>query len=184
MRSDMSLYRTITCYEEPSEFAYVYERTFVLEERSFSKKIVLEIDWGDSVSRVLFVASYHTPISEGHLFAVHNDGVVLLFNEVLCLFSVGKMDIVKTVQLDAMGTMFGIYPYKDDYILYGEIEVYRVSCQLEVKWCFCGKDIFVRCSCDDPAFVMIDDKICLYDFLDNYYEIDYNGRLLREECKA
>ena len=142
----MSLYRTITCYEEPNPCAYVYERTFVPEKRIFSKRIVLEIDWGDRVSRVLFVASYHTPISEGYFFYVRNDRVVLLFNDTVCLFDLGKMDIVKTVQLDSAGTMSGIFPYEDDYILYGETEVYRVSFMLEEKWVFRGRDTFVRCN--------------------------------------
>ena len=31
---------------------------------------------------------------------------------------------------------------------------------------------------------MTADTIRLYDIFDNFYEIDYDGRLLREECKA
>ena len=69
---------------------------------------------------------------------------------------------------------------KGDFILYGEVEIYRVTPDLSIKWSFSGKDIFVRYHNNEPepAFKMKKDRICLYDFGDNYYEINYDGILL------
>lgn len=45
------------------------------------------------------------------------------------------------------------------------------------KWSFSGKDIFVSLSNKKPVELR-DNSICLYDFEDNYYEIDYDGNVI------
>lgn len=64
-------------------------------------------------------------------------------------------------------------------ILYDETDIYRIAEELLILWRFSGRNIFVRCAGDEPAFEMKVDRICLYDFKDNYYEIDYNGNLVK-----
>ena len=49
----------------------------------------------------------------------------------------------------------------------------------EVVWDFGARDIFVRYHGKEPAFEMLPDRIRLYDFSDNYYEIDYDGKVIR-----
>lgn len=58
------------------------------------------------------------------------------------------------------------------------MEIYRIDSNLNVVWQFSARDIFVRYQVEEPAFIMKKDRICLFDFLDNYYEIDYDGKLL------
>ena len=72
------------------------------------------------------------------------------------------------------------FAYEKEFILYGEVEIYRVDKNLNVLWEFSGKDVYVKKSGGEPAFQMKDDRICLYDFSDNYYEIDYEGNILME----
>lgn len=105
----------------------------------------------------------------------------LMFDNLLCLFDPRTMSVVRQVKISsATGTMFAAYSYKEDFILYGEVEIYRVAPDLSIKWSFSGKDIFVRYHNNEPepAFKMKKDRICLYDFGDNYYEINYDGILL------
>lgn len=33
------------------------------------------------------------------------------------------------------------------------------------------------------AFEMKSDRICLYDFEDNYYEIDYDGNVIKDDTE-
>ena len=61
------------------------------------------------------------------------------------------------------------------------MEIYRISSDLEVVWQFSARDIFVRYQGEEPAFEMKQDRICLIDFLDNYYEIDYDGNVLLDK---
>lgn len=46
------------------------------------------------------------------------------------------------------------------------------------KWSFSGKDIFVSLT-EKNCFEPKENSICLYDFEDHYYEIDYNGKLIQ-----
>ena len=45
-------------------------------------------------------------------------------------------------------------------------------------WAFSGKDIFASVSGKLP-FEIKDELICLYDFEDNYYEIDFEGKHIK-----
>ncbi len=74
--------------------------------------------------------------------------------------------------------LFAAYPYEDDLILYGELHIFRVTRNLDIVWSYFGADIFVLCNSNEPAFEMKEDRICMYDFLGNYYEIDYDGNEL------
>lgn len=155
-----------------------YDRVIIIEELYYHKEFELRIEHMESVKTVLIVASAHTP--EVSFVALHKDGLLLMLNETLCIFNPETLDIVKQTRIAPFGTMFEIHPYKSDYILYGELEIYRISGDLEVLWCFRACDIFVRYQGDEPAFLMKEDRICLYDWLDNYYEIDYDGVLIHE----
>ena len=47
------------------------------------------------------------------------------------------------------------------------------------KWSFSGRDIFVSQFREKP-FEICDNLIRLYDWEDNYYEIDFDGNLLTD----
>ncbi|MDE6707788.1 MAG: hypothetical protein K2K06_07115, partial [Oscillospiraceae bacterium] len=125
---------------------------------------------------VLIMATYFTPAK---FSALHENGLFMIFNSnVLCIFNPETLAIEKQVKIKSMGDMFAVYGLEEDYILYGEFIIYRIAKDLSIKWEFSGRDIFVRYHGNEPAFFMKKDRICLYDFEDNYYEIDYNGKLI------
>ena len=67
-----------------------------------------------------------------------------------------------------------------DFILYCEMDIIRMNRNLDVLWDYSARDIFVRFHGDEPAFEMDIDRIKLYDFSDYYYEIDYDGKIIRD----
>lgn len=150
-----------------------YDKIIIIEESDFNKYLELEISKDNNLYYVLLVVPYHTPIDS--CAVVSDNCLFLMLNDTLCLFSLESLDITKKVELDVLGTMFEAHAYKDDFILYGEIEIFRVNKNLDVIWSFSARDIFVRYKGDEPAFEMKRDRICLIDFLDYYYEIDYDG---------
>ncbi len=167
-------------YDEPVKI-YGYDKTLQLEELDFCKLIEIRVDLYGDIKKILLVASYHTPIDS--FVALHDDGLFFMLNDVLCIFDPVTLEITKKATIAPLGTMFEVHPFGKDYILYGEIEIYRISEKLEEKWSFSGADIFVRCDSNESAFEMKDDMICLYDFLGNYYEIDYDGNIITEILK-
>lgn len=46
------------------------------------------------------------------------------------------------------------------------------------QWSFSGRYIFVSVS-NRESFTICENSICLYDFENNYYEIDFNGKQIK-----
>lgn len=153
-------------------------KTIDAEDPVLSKYYEIEVAHADEVKTVLLETSSYP---DSHAFtALHADGVFMMLNDVLAVFSPKKLDFIRTESIDPFGVMMEVHPFEDDYILYGETEIYRIGSDLKVKWQFSGRDIFIRYQGEEPAFLMKSDRICLIDFLDNYYEIDYDGKLLTD----
>ena len=85
--------------------------------------------------------------------------------------------VIETYDTDLYGCAFGLYSTPDEYFIHGELEVARYDKDFNKKWGFSGRDIFVS-SNNKQAFQLLEDRVCLYDFEDNYYELDYNGNQL------
>ena len=91
--------------------------------------------------------------------------------------------IISGYKLDVFGTTFSIYRMSDGYLIYGEIEIIKLDNEFNTLWKFSGRDIFVSTT-GKNAFELTDHSIKLYDFNDNFYEIDFDGKLINEELKG
>lgn len=78
-------------------------------------------------------------------------------------------------EFDCFGCTFGIYSIKNGYIIYGEIEILKLDLNFDTVWSFSGRDIFVTQTPNAP-FTLREDSIELYDWENNYYIIDFNGK--------
>ena len=103
--------------------------------------------------------------------------LTVLQNDTLIQLRVIDGEIIFCKDLDSFGCNFGIYRIDKGYIIYGETEIVMLDLNFNKRWDFSGKDIFVSIT-GKTAFSLGKDSICLYDFDDNYYEIDYKGNLL------
>lgn len=86
-----------------------------------------------------------------------------------------KGEIIGINPTDIFGSVFSPNKFGDDYIVHGEIEIARYNRDLEKLWSFSGRDIFASIT-GKRAFEMSDNLIKIYDFQDNYYEIDCDGK--------
>ena len=155
-----------------------YDKVLHLEgDKDFTRTILLTIKQARQEKKVMLVVPYYTIVDNCALPA--GDRLFLMLNDLLCLFNLESLDIYKQQKLDTIGMMIAPFPYKQDFILYGELDVFRVTNELSIQWQFSGKDIFVNCNDDAPAFEMKRDRICLRDFEGDHYEIGYDGKLIR-----
>lgn len=85
---------------------------------------------------------------------------------------IGQTDLQESASIN-----YAIYKVPKGYILYGEIDIVGLSNDFKRKWTFSGRDIWASVTGKNP-FEICEDRIKLYDFCDNYYEIDFDGRII------
>lgn len=158
----------------------IYDNVLVLTKKTdYSRTISLEVEKGGMIKTAAFVIPYYTPRDDFYI-TLDDEHILFMFDNYICIFELSSIRIINSKLIEHSGTMFAIYPYKDEFIIYGEMEIFKINKELSVIWSFGGRDIFVTCNSDINPFTMKADRICLYDFSENYYEINYNGKLLTD----
>lgn len=98
-----------------------YDSIIVIEEKKYNKSIEIEVEQYGEIRTVLMVVPYYTPIDS--FVAPHRDGLFMMLNDVLCVFSPDNASVTKQIRINPMGTMFEVHRLENDYILYGEMEI-------------------------------------------------------------
>ena len=111
----------------------------------------------------------------GNIAVLGGTILTILQDEVFLQIDIIKGEIVNTKPTDIFGSAFSLNEFGDDYIVHGEIEIARYNSNLNKLWSFSGRDIFASIT-GRTAFEMAENSIKLYDFQNNYYEIDYDGK--------
>lgn len=121
--------------------------------------------------------------NEYSAFVAHESSYVILMRDAVLTADPQAEEVCIAIDLhDHIGQFFEIHRYMNDYILYGELEIIRLSASFEILWSFSGRDIFV-----DPdgavAFNMDSEGIYLIDWLGWHYHVNYDGELISEYCQ-
>ena len=114
---------------------------------------------------------------------LEDDILTVLQNDYITQIDLKSVQTIAGYELNVFGTTFSIYRMSDGYLIYGEIEIIKLDNEFNVAWKFSGRDIFVSIT-GKNAFELTDHSIKLYDFEDNFYEIDFDGKLINEELKG
>ena len=114
---------------------------------------------------------------------LEDENLTVLQNDYITQINLKTVQIIASYELDVFGTTFSIYRMSDGYLIYGEIEIIKLDNEFNTVWKFSGRDIFVSTT-GKNAFELTDHSIKLYDFEDNFYEIDFDGKLINEELKG
>lgn len=129
---------------------------------------------------ISILCSYMTDLDNSAF--LKGDHLILMLNEQLFRISMKDCIIREYKQLDIIGCTFGLYETTHGYVVHGELDILMLDPNFELLWDFSGRDIFVSIT-GKTAFTLTDTTIQLYDFEDNYYEINMNGKLLHEQLK-
>lgn len=112
-------------------------------------------------------------------YETSNSWVVLLREEIV---SCDKKTMAVSLIFDLepyTGHFFEIYSYDDDYIIYGEVYILRLTSAMKVVWDFCARDIFIQPD-DSCSFALEEGRIILKDWLGWNYHLGYDGKIIRE----
>ena len=106
--------------------------------------------------------------------AVMNDSLLICCCDKVYSLSIPRLEIKWKKRLDP-ATCFAIYPFKEDFIIHGELQVTRIDIDGKEKWNFGARDIFVTPDGKD-SFELIDDQIKLRDWEGYEYLLNENGQ--------
>ena len=146
-----------------------------LTNNSFVKIFSLTINSNIQEIRVAIIGDFYSS-SEDCAILVDNN-LTILQNDTILRIDASTGQLVCFKNIDTLGVNFSIYQVESGYIIYGEIEIIMLDFDFEVKWKFSARDIFVTLD-NTKAFELCNDRIKLLDFEKNYYEIDFNGKLI------
>lgn len=85
------------------------------------KQFRILVERNGQLKSMEITGSYYT-LDEGFALPTGNQ-LFLMLNDQLLLFDPETTEITKRAELDILGTMIAAYPYKDDFILHGEIDL-------------------------------------------------------------
>ncbi len=122
-------------------------------------------------------ASNESDISQS--VKLNENTLVLSLGTNFVSFNVESQEILWNIKPDLVA-IFEFYDLEDDYLLRGELEIFRIDNNGNIKWKYAGKDIWVNN--EGKKEVQIEEnKIRLIDFEGNEYVIDYFGKTTEEK---
>lgn len=143
------------------------------QHNDLSKTLSIHIGLYAREFQVALIGPYHS--YDLDCAVLQDDILTVLQDNMITQIKITDACIIRHVVLDCLGCNFAIYKVEKGYIIYGEIEITMLDLDFKKQWSFSGKDIFVSISNREP-FTIRENLICLYDFENNYYEIDFNGK--------
>jgi len=104
--------------------------------------------------------------------------LILLIDDVIIVVDIKTLNLITQKELPD-GYYFSIHTYNDGYIVYGELDIIKLSNApaFEIEWTFSGNDIFVTQD-DSSSFQISNELIYLKDWNEREYVVDKNGKEL------
>lgn len=167
---------TYTIDSTDNRFYDVILNPFDYKHSDFTKTLAIHVDLFSKEYSIALISPYY--VSDSDCAILDNDVLTVLQDHAITQINITDGSITRHIKLDCFGSNFAIYKVEKGYIIYGEIEITMLDFNFAKKWFFSGKDIFVSVSGKLP-FEIKENSICLHDFDDNCYEIDFDGNLIK-----
>lgn len=164
----------IDCLKNKIKCSHILDPKNLLQQ-SFYKVLLITVVLQDKNLQIALIGDGYSVSKQ---CAVLEDTVLtVLQNDMIVQLDVTNGSLVKHKDLEWFGCNFELHKLENDYLIYGEECIVRLDHELKEKWRFSGKDIFVSAS-GKQSFELGHDSIKLYDFQDNFYELDFSGQLI------
>jgi hypothetical protein len=107
-------------------------------------------------------------------FMVSGDNLVICCSDTVYSLKLPELTINWKKEFDS-ATCYSVYPFKDDFIIHGELEIKRVDMNGNVKWNFSAGDIFATQD-GTEAMKIVGDRIEITDWNGNKYTLNGDGK--------
>ncbi len=147
-----------------------------------SRHYITVKELGVEISKVIiYETNSASGIYEDTFIIEDNKLLVLSGNEIYCL-EIPSLKLIWKKEFDRI-TNFSLHKLENDYIIYGELEIFRITKHGEIIWRFGGRDIWVSVDGKNP-FNIETDKIRLFDFDSNEYVLDFDGNVIEDNPRV
>lgn len=157
-------------------YDYVYN-PHKLDNHEFINVFSIHIKSNERVINIALIGGLYSNIDNCAI--LHNNVLIVLQNDIISEIDIKTGRLLSSKIIETYGSNFSIHRIETGYIIHGEINIIKLTFDFEIEWTFSARDIFATLY-DKPAFKLCDNCIKLYDFENNYYEIDFNGKLIQE----
>ncbi|MCI9414948.1 MAG: hypothetical protein HFJ79_07225 [Clostridiales bacterium] len=110
---------------------------------------------------------------------LEGDQLIVLQNDTISQIDIRTHQLAVHQKLECFGCCLGMYPCPGGYIVYGEMEIFRIDERFDTVWRVSGADKFVSPDIF-PPFKIEDGVIKVYDWDNNYYEFNFDWHCLDE----
>lgn len=165
-------------YENDRDFNSKYDiviKPIEYSKNHFYKAYAIQVSLKDRKYSVALIGDYNC---QDENCGVLEDGTLtVLQGWTITQFDLIVAQVTRSVVINSMAPNFEIHRVNAGFLIYGETDITMLDDNLEMIWSFSGRDIFVSAT-GKKAFEIKDDRICLFDFEDRYYELDFYGNVL------
>ncbi len=142
------------------------------------RALSIEVCQGEKLYRgILLIESY---MFDDDCVILADERLTVLGFQSLVQLNLASQKIIFCRELLSLADTFAIYPCPEGvggYVVWGEIDIFKLNADFEPEWTASGADIFVS-QTETPAFQMTKERILLNDWQGNHYELDFQGNTL------
>ncbi|TFF35974.1 hypothetical protein [Mucilaginibacter psychrotolerans] len=163
-----------------------YNYVFSVDEgndryRYHSKHGVRVSQYGEEIASAVVLGGKGRTLVSENAFIIDNDLILICCSNLVYALHLPLLSLSWQKELD-FATCFGIYKFRNDFLVHGELEISRVSADGIIKWQFGARDIFVGRE-RRKGFEIIGNTIRLVDFEGYEYVLDENGKIISDAGK-
>ncbi len=160
------------------QYKYVYFNSNGNEFRPTSKHGIIVKKSKTEISNAIICETGGATTIHHNSFIIEDDKLwICACNKIYCL-EIPSLKLIWHKEFDLM-TNFSIYKLKNDFIIHGELLIFRISKEGKIIWNFGGRDIWFNPEGYNEVTIE-DNTIRLFDFESNEYVLDFNGTQIED----
>ena len=143
-----------------------------MKRSDYYKVFSINIYDGTNTNQIALIGPPYGGVEDVAL--LENDDLIVLMNTTLTVIDCCTLSIKFIKKISDFGIYFSIHKFENGYIVYGELDILKISPVFEREWSFSGADIFVSPD-GDSSFCIEKDTIHLSDWEGRRYIINKFG---------
>lgn len=151
-----------------------------MKRSDYYKAFSINIDNSTDQKCIALIGSFFG--SDEDVAILEDNALTVLMNATISVIDCRTLELKLHKKISARGIYCSIYKFENGYIVYGELEILKLSSNFEVEWSFSGEDVFVTQDGSLPFYIQ-DKSIYLTDWNGSTYIVNKLGKLIAAQTK-